>query len=104
MKQLLLLLVSSMTFITVQAQHESQRNRFAFVFTPFKAGDDMYQIRIDSGQAPIERKASIMKDSTGKSLQFVSPAAALNYMESIGWKLQKVLNEAGNSFLFKKDY
>ena len=104
MKQLLFFIFFVMAFTRIEAQHNS-KSRFAFVSIPFNAGDDEYEIRIDSGQAPIARRASIMRDSAGKSLRFVSPAAALNYVESIGWKLQEVLHDTeSQSYLFKKDY
>jgi hypothetical protein len=105
MKQLLFFILFVIAFIRVEAQHDIKKSRFAFVSIPFNAGDGVYEIRIDSGQAPITRRASIMRDSAGKSLQFVSPAAALHYVESIGWKLQEVLHDTeSQSYLFKKDY
>ena len=114
MKQLLFFIFFVTAFTRVEAQHDIKRSRFAFVSIPFNAGDDEYEIRIDSGQVPITRRASIMRDSTGKSLKFVSPAAALDYVESIGWKLQEALHDTeggpaggigtSQSYLFKRDY
>ena len=117
MKHLLLLIFLSITFISVEAQTGLKKSRFAFISIPYDARDEMYQIRIDSGQAPITRRGPLMTDSFGQVIKFVSPAAALNYVESVGWKLVEVLqNTEGSSslgtgaigttlsYLFRKGY
>jgi hypothetical protein len=102
MKQFLFFIVLLTGFITVEGQQDSKKSRFAFVFIRFNAGDDVYEIRMDTGQAAISKWASTMTDSSGKTLNFVSPAAALNYVVSSGWKLQETI-WATQSYLFKKD-
>jgi hypothetical protein len=112
MKQLLLPILLSMTFTSVEAQQNNKKSRFAFVAIAYDARDEMYDIRIDSGQAPIKRTAPMMTDSFGQVIKFVSPASALNYVESAGWKLVEVIPNTEGSFslgtslayLFKKDY
>jgi|SRR4030095_2512929 len=117
MKQLLFFICLSIAFMKLEAQQNSKKSRFAFVSVPFDANDGMYAIRIDSGQAPITRKGPIMTDSFGRSIKFVSPAGALNYLEGIGWTLAEVLHDTEGSYglgtgsvgttlsyLFKKDY
>ena len=102
MKQLLFFILLLAAFATVKAQHDHTKSRFAFVYIRLNAGEDVYEIRMDSGQAPITRRASLMTDNSGKTINFVSPAAALNYVQSIGWKLQETI-WATQSYLFKKD-
>ena len=117
MKHLLLLIFLSISFISIEAQQNSKKSRFAFVSIPFDARDKMYEVRIDSGQAPISKRGPTMTDNFGQVIKFVSPAAALNYVENAGWKLVEVLHDtegsAGSgsgsiwtnlSYLFKKDY
>lgn len=117
MRQLLLLLPFSISFITAEAQSGIKKSRFAFVAIEYHARDDMYDIRIDSGQAPITRTGPLMTDSFGQVIKFVSSAAALNYLEAVGWKLVEVLPLTGGgssfgtgsigttlSYLFRKDY
>jgi len=112
MKQLLFFLFLLVVFIKVEAQDDIKKGKFALVSIRLDAGQGMYEIRIDTGQAPITKKASIMKDGSGNPILFVSPAAALNFFDGLGWKLQKVLNDSeapggigsNHSFLFRKDY
>jgi len=98
MRQLLLLIFLSIAFKTVDAQLESRGSRFAFASISLNGGDQLYEIRIDSGQAAISRRGPIMTDSSGKALKFLSPAAALNYLESVGWKLEEVLHDTEGAF------
>ena len=117
MKQLVLLGFLSIPFISVEAQTGIKKSRFAFVSIPYDAKDEMYYMRIDSGQAPITRTGPLMTDSFRQVIKFVSTAAALNYLENVGWKLVEVLPLTGGgssfgtgsigttlSYLFRKDY
>jgi hypothetical protein len=117
MKQLLLLILLSIAFISVEAQTGGKKSRFAFISIAYDGTDEMYYVRIDSGQAPISKKGPIMTDRFGQVIKFISPAAALNYVENGGWKLVEVLhNTEGSSslgtgsigttlsYLFRKDY
>ena len=102
MKQILFFIFLSVATINANAQHNNVKGRFAFVFIRFNAGADVYEIRMDSGQAPISKWTSTMTDSAGRALNFVSPAAALNYVENNGWKLQETI-WATQSYLFRRD-
>jgi hypothetical protein len=102
MKQLLFFILLLTVFMTVEAQQDNKKSAFAFVFIRFNAGEDVYEIRMDTGQAAISKWASTMTDSSGKALNFVSPAAAFNYVVSSGWKFQEAI-WATQSYLFKKD-
>ena len=100
MKQLVLLVFLSIPFISVEAQTGIKKSRFAFISIPYDAKDEMYYMRIDTGQAPISRRGPIMTDNFGQVIKFVSPAGALNYVENGGWKLVEVLhNTEGSSSL-----
>ncbi len=117
MRQLLLLIFVSMAFISVEAQTGLKKSRFAFVAISYDARDEMYSIKVDSGQAPITRTGPLMIDSFGQVIKFVSTAAALNYLDNVGWKLVEVLPLTGGgfgsgtgsigttlSYLFRRDY
>src|SRR5215831_5498626 len=96
MKHLLLFMSLSISFISIEAQQTS-KSRFAFVSITYDAKDEMYDIKIDSGQAPITRRGPLMTDSFGQVMKFVSDAAALNYLDNVGWKLLEVLPITGGS-------
>jgi hypothetical protein len=72
MKQLVLLIFLSIAFISVEAQTEIKNSRFAFIAISYDARDEMYYIRVDSGQAPITRTGPIMIDTFGQARKFVS--------------------------------
>jgi len=115
--KLILLLFVSISFLIAGAQVGIKKSRFAFVAIGYDARDEMYDIRIDSGQAPITRTGPLMTDSFRQVIKFVSTAAALNYLENVGWKFVEVLPLTGGgssfgtgsigttlSYLFRKDY
>lgn len=115
MKPFLLLLLIVAGFLKADAQGSSNKERFAFVSIYF---DDVYKIKIDSGQAAITKKGPFLTDSTGNILKFVSVGAALNHIGGIGWKFQSVLHDIDETYstsgrmfiqttyyyLFKKEY
>jgi hypothetical protein len=114
MKQFLLCIFLIAAFSNTEAQKDSTKSRFAFVSIYF---DDVYKIKIDSGQVAVTKKTSFVTDSSGNDLKFVSSGAALNYLGAKGWKLHTVLHDIDEGYsgqwmrintrfiyLFKKEY
>lgn len=115
MKTYLLFVVIITIFSKANAQQSESNERFAFISIYF---EDVYKIKIDSGQAAIAKKTPFVTDSAGNVLRFTSPAAALTFVGSKGWKFQAILFDidesysttgrmyiqTGHGYLFKKDY
>jgi hypothetical protein len=68
------------------------------------APEDETAAQLDEGTALSGRRRAdgtaenLIRDESGKIIRFVSPVAALNYCEEIGWNLEQTIFEPNEGF------